>query len=437
MVSALEALALAAAGMERRQSDDAHRHRDGGGGVGAGGVGDDARMGLCPVIGRRLLLHHQWQWKSSRRRWRTRLHGSASAIMVLLLCTFSYLIASSLLDMYIIHDHDPEDSNGGGYYNEKYHRRAMLEETAPISTSSSSTFRSSGRMMTVPLLPHHELHHRKRRELSKQRMGGGVGENNDESANLIRLRREEAYTRHFESSNRRVMRAYDDIGNMVDNDRRLASSPPHYYETGPLYRGYGTHYIDLYVGSPTPKRRTVVVDTGSSSTAFPCTGNNYVEGGCEGCGMDGNGVDEVDGVDDDNDDGEYIAANSVTYLEKKCQRNGKLRSPSSCDFGICVRSSSAAVGRHLQAEIEQSTSMNDSTTNGGSENRLFQCRMSASYAEGSTWSAIEASDVVYPFGRTTLNDAIDGDTMEFRLKFGCQTKVSTIVHQQLMSTNNK
>jgi hypothetical protein len=419
MVSALEALALAAAGMERRQSDDAHRHRDGGGGVGV--VGDDARMGLWPVIGRRLLLHHQWQWKSSRRRWRTR-HGSASAIMVLLLCTFSYLIASSLLDMYIIHDHDPEDSNGGGYYNEKYHRRAMLEETAPISTSSSSTFRSSGRMMTVPLLPHHKLHHRKRR---------GVGENNDESANLIHLRREEEYSRHFESSNRRITRAYDDIGNEVDNDRRLASSsPPHYYETGPLYRGYGTHYIDLYVGSPTPKRRTVVVDTGSSSTAFPCTGNSYVEGGCEGCGMNENGLDEVDGVDDDD---EYIAANSVTYLEKTCQRNGKLGSPSSCDFGVCLRSSSAVVGRRLKAEADQSSSMNDSITNGGSENRLFQCRMTASYAEGSTWTAIEASDIVYPFGPTTLNDVIDGDTMEFRLKFGCQTKVSTNFHQQLLS----
>ena len=65
-----------------------------------------------------------------------------------------------------------------------------------------------------------------------------------------------------------------------------------------------------------------------------------MEGGCEGCGMNGNGLEEVDGVDDD---AEYIAANRVTYLEKTCQRNVKLGSPSSCDFGVCLRSSSAVV----------------------------------------------------------------------------------------------
>ena len=39
------------------------------------------------------------------------------------------------------------------------------------------------------------------------------------------------------------------------------------YETGALYQGYGTHYIDLWVGTP-PQRQTVIVDTGSSITAL-------------------------------------------------------------------------------------------------------------------------------------------------------------------------
>jgi hypothetical protein len=33
----------------------------------------------------------------------------------------------------------------------------------------------------------------------------------------------------------------------------------------------------VWVGSPTPQRQTVIVDTGSHFTAFPCTG-------CDGCG---------------------------------------------------------------------------------------------------------------------------------------------------------
>lgn len=43
-----------------------------------------------------------------------------------------------------------------------------------------------------------------------------------------------------------------------------------------LYQGYGTHYIDIWVGYP-PQRQTAVVDTGSSVTAFPCSS-------CANCG---------------------------------------------------------------------------------------------------------------------------------------------------------
>ncbi|CAB9500578.1 aspartic [Seminavis robusta] len=44
-----------------------------------------------------------------------------------------------------------------------------------------------------------------------------------------------------------------------------------------LYEGYGVHYVDLWVGQPTPQRVTTIVDTGSSVTGFPCTG-------CQHCG---------------------------------------------------------------------------------------------------------------------------------------------------------
>ncbi|KAL7433060.1 hypothetical protein ACHAXH_003509, partial [Discostella pseudostelligera] len=166
----------------------------------------------------------------------------------------------------------------------------------------------------------------------------------------------------------------------------------------------------------------------SRSTAFPCSGNNYVEGGCEGCGMINNGAEggEESEVDDD---GEYIAANSVSYLEKACQRNAGKRGTLSCDFGACVPSTSA-VGRRLQAEPKQPSS---STNGDGNGNRRFQCRMTASYAEGSMWSAIEASDVVYPFGLPppANNDVNDGIIMDFRLKFGCQTKVTGLFQYQL------
>jgi hypothetical protein len=50
-------------------------------------------------------------------------------------------------------------------------------------------------------------------------------------------------------------------------------STPNPLELTPLYPGYGTHFAFLYVGTP-PVRQAVIIDTGSSFTAFPCLGCN-------------------------------------------------------------------------------------------------------------------------------------------------------------------
>lgn len=52
--------------------------------------------------------------------------------------------------------------------------------------------------------------------------------------------------------------------------RRLAAS-----DGMRLYSGLGTHYIFAHVGNP-PQELSLVVDTGSFNTAFPCAD-------CEGC----------------------------------------------------------------------------------------------------------------------------------------------------------
>ncbi|CAM9418785.1 unnamed protein product, partial [Discosporangium mesarthrocarpum] len=44
----------------------------------------------------------------------------------------------------------------------------------------------------------------------------------------------------------------------------------------PLFPGWGTHFAYVYVGTP-PQRVSVIVDTGSHYTAFPCSG-------CKDCG---------------------------------------------------------------------------------------------------------------------------------------------------------
>ena len=52
----------------------------------------------------------------------------------------------------------------------------------------------------------------------------------------------------------------------INHRRRLASE-----QLAPLFHGVGVHYAFVWVGSP-PQRVSVIVDTGSRHTAFPCVG---------------------------------------------------------------------------------------------------------------------------------------------------------------------
>jgi len=75
--------------------------------------------------------------------------------------------------------------------------------------------------------------------------------------------------------------AHDDQEPVAATRRRLqedptnvndgaASNAPSEFDVDPLYQGFGTHFVDLWMGCSTPQRRTMVVDTASSFVGFPC-----------------------------------------------------------------------------------------------------------------------------------------------------------------------
>ena len=152
-------------------------------------------------------------------------------------------------------------------------------------------------------------------------------------------------------------------------------------QVGAMYHGYGTHYMDLWCGTP-PQRQTVIVDTGSGVTAFPCSE-------CNDCGAPKYHID-----------GYFIEADSSTFKKSEC---------GGCRRGSC---------------------QND------------QCLISMSYAEGSSWKAYEATDSCYvggPHNVALTSDNKGTDDLDpnhakafaFPLIFGCQFKVTGLFKTQL------
>ena len=249
---------------------------------------------------------------------------------------------------------------------------------------------------TLPLLPRHALQHRKRRELiaARKPLPRHLQENvEDEMYHAPPHQRRRAFT------------LMNGEMNIFDSRSRHLAKEESIYETGSLYQGYGTHYLDLWVGSP-PQRQTVILDTGSSVTAFPCSG-------CFHCG-DNPATGEIYHLDED-----FDKFKSSTYQQFECAvgqqgENGK------CPLGICK------VSNAFVSDSEQ------------------VCQMEVSYAEGSSWTAVGGSDVCYPggshehalvnnkermaegvgMGMGKIETGREFDWMDFRLKFGCQTKVS-------------
>jgi len=155
-------------------------------------------------------------------------------------------------------------------------------------------------------------------------------------------------------------------------------------QVGALYQGYGTHYVDLWVGTPNPQRQTLIVDTGSGVSAFPCSGCK------DNCG-DGHHIDKV-----------FDETLSKTFTKVPCD---------ACMKGTC------------------------------SKGNTF-CKISMSYQEGSSWYAFEARDMAYiggPHDHGILYDNggdqdIDPNhakAFSFDMTFGCQTKLTGLFKTQL------
>lgn len=132
--------------------------------------------------------------------------------------------------------------------------------------------------------------------------------------------------------------------------RRLASKEVD-AGTAPLFEGMGTHYSFIWVGTP-PQRVSVIMDTGSHHTAFPCTG-------CK-CGKHVRG-------------GYFIGVWSFTTDFENCELY------------------------QMDPHFNPQSSSTSSIASFGGEGK--KCYFKQSYTEGSSWSAFKVRDKVWVGGK--------------------------------------
>lgn len=184
------------------------------------------------------------------------------------------------------------------------------------------------------------------------------------------LHSEETATDYLEEFNevRNVSRYERDLQLDDEGRRRLQ---PYSYQNSPLLQGFGTHYVTAWVGTP-PQRKSVIVDTGSHYTAFPCEG-------CNKCG------------EEYHTDKYFDPAKSSTFHALSC--------------GHCVSAQCSSLGR---------------------------CEFSQSYTEGSSWQAYQAIDR-YFIGSNKNEGRVDPVDNSFAIEFmfGCQTSEQGLFVTQL------
>ena len=128
------------------------------------------------------------------------------------------------------------------------------------------------------------------------------------------------------------------------------------YQTSPLHQGYGTHYATIWVGTP-PQRKSVIIDTGSHFTAFPCKG-------CLGCGEEHHTDKYFD--QDASSTFRPLHCKAVPNRPKECQ------GIANCLNGKCI--------------------------------------LSQTYTEGSSWEAFQAVDKLFVGGKQLTNTALKSDS---------------------------
>jgi len=289
---------------------------------------------------------------------------------------------------------------------------------------------NNNKIISLPLVSQHVQ--RRRRLMEHSLIHGGGHDSNNASSSALPIAvfqdrpRPHRYPRRRQNKRRLAAASSSSASPALekDDDRHLVVNDASYNDNNPdqgdqlqqqqqqqvvsLFQGYGTHFVDLWVGSPVPQRQTLIVDTGSATTAFACSG----------CTPRRCGPQQL------HTDPPFQEHLSNTFQAALCD---------DCVLGECRRDGNTEYYYENNEGRQQP-----------------KCTFGVSYQEGSNWTAFEAIDQVYvggmhtqALGKKLLDD--DGEHYHrhdgldplaapeyaFPLRFGCQTQMSGHFRTQL------
>jgi len=172
----------------------------------------------------------------------------------------------------------------------------------------------------------------------------------------------------------------------------------------PLHAKSGTHHAYLYIGSP-PHRQTLIVDTGSRLTAFPCQPH------CSDCGLHASPRFDIN------------QSQSLTVVPcDECLLTRK-------DFELETYFMGNGVGGN-SGDGDVNVDLMPVGLRGANTNRRWRasptpciqnhCEISQRYTEGSSWTAFEVKDNVWLGSNDATESNIQHSTHSRPFVFGCQ-----------------
>ncbi len=188
-------------------------------------------------------------------------------------------------------------------------------------------------------------------------------------------------------------------------DAHLNQSAPLASLVYPLHAKSGTYHVYMYIGTP-PQRQTLIVDTGSRLTAFPCHPH------CSDCGLHSTKPFHLN----QSSTHRIVSCNECRLLQADFPLEdyfaGDEIGGNSGDGAPVPR---LRANKHDPTKIQQrrrhilpNSCVND------------RCEVNQRYTEGSSWRAFEVEDKVWLGFDETAHSAEEHDTLSAPFVFGCQ-----------------